>query len=154
MRKGKLAVAVAGLALILSGCNVYGFESDLSSVNEASHGLWRGAWLAAAVVGIFTAILILWPVVFHRRKAGDPEYPKQSQYNIPVEVAYTVIPFIIVAVLFAFTAKAETTITAKQPDKVQHEITVNAIQWSWQFTYPEAGADATVTGTPAQAPTL
>ena len=154
MRKGKLAVAIAGLALILSGCNVYGFESDLSSVNEASHGLWRGAWLAAAVVGIFTAILILWPVVFHRRKAGDPEYPKQSQYNIPVEVAYTVIPFIIVAVLFAFTAKAETTITAKQPDKVQHEITVNAIQWSWQFTYPEAGADATVTGTPAQAPTL
>ena len=86
MRKGKLAVAVAGLALILSGCNVYGFESDLSSVNEASHGLWRGAWLAAAVVGIFTAILILWPVVFHRRKAGDPEYPKQSQYNIPVEI--------------------------------------------------------------------
>ena len=154
MRRGKLAVAVAGLALILSGCNVYGFESDLSSVNEASHGLWRGAWLAAAVVGIFTAILILWPVVFHRRKAGDPEYPKQSQYNIPVEVAYTVIPFLIVAVLFAFTAKAETTITAKQPDKVQHEITVNAIQWSWQFTYPEAGADATVTGTPAQAPTL
>ncbi|MEN9678933.1 MAG: hypothetical protein RLZ57_62 [Actinomycetota bacterium] len=154
MRKGKLAVAIAGLALTLSGCNVYGFESDLSSVNEASHGLWRGAWLAAAVVGIFTAILILWPVVFHRRKAGDPEYPKQSQYNIPVEVAYTVIPFLIVAVLFAFTAKAETTITAKQPDKVQHEITVNAIQWSWQFTYPEAGADATVTGTPAQAPTL
>ena len=84
MRKGLLATVFVALALTLSGCNVYGFEADLSSVNQSSHGLWRGAWLTAGVVGIFTAILILWPAVFHRRKAGDPEYPKQSQYNIPI----------------------------------------------------------------------
>ena len=156
-KKAILAGIFAISALVLTGCkngSVYGFESDNSSVNETSWHLWRGAWLAAAVVGIFTAILILWPVFRHRRREGDPEYPKQTQYNVPVEVAYTVIPFIIVAVLFYFTARDENTITAKEPSKVMHTIDVTGIQWSWQFGHEDGGAKAVVTGTPAQPPTL
>jgi cytochrome c oxidase subunit 2 len=34
------------------------------------------------------------------------------------------------------------------------EITVEGIQWSWQFGYPEAGEKAIVTGTPEKPPTL
>ena len=152
-----LGVSIALGALALTGCengSVYGYEKDLSSVNEVSWHLWRGAWLAAAVVGIFTAVLILWPVLRHRRKEGDPQYPKQTQYNVPVEVAYTIIPFIIVAVLFYFTARDEATIIAKEPSKVMHTIDVTGIQWSWQFGHQDGGPAAVVTGTPAQPPTL
>ena len=155
-RKALLASLFALSALVLTGCkngSVYGFESDISSVNETSWHLWRGAWLAAGVVGIFTAILILWSVLRHRRKEGDPQYPKQTQYNVPVEILYTVIPFIIVAVLFYFTAIKENKIIDKT-SPVKHEISVEGIQWSWQFGYPEAGENAVVTGTPAQPPTL
>ena len=156
IKRGFLLGAVLSITTIaLTACgSVYGYESDISSVNETSWHLWRGAWLAAGVVGIFTAVLILWPVFRHRRKDGDPQYPKQTQYNIPVEVAYTVIPFIIVAVLFYFTARDEATITAKEPSKVMHTIDVTGIQWSWQFGYQDGGAKAVVTGTPAQPPTL
>ena len=84
-------LSISAIALTACSGSVYGYESDITSVNETSWHLWRGAWLAAGVVGIFTAILILWPVFRHRRKEGDPEYPKQTQYNIPVEIAYTVI---------------------------------------------------------------
>ncbi len=130
-----------------------GFEKNLSSVNDTSLSLWQGAWIAAGVVGVFTAILILWPVFRHRRK-GD-EVPKQTQYNIPTEVAYTLIPFIIVAVLFYFTAKDETKITKVSPSNVAvHDITVNAIQWSWQFTYKDSPAAPTITGTPEKPPLL
>ena len=156
-RKASLVARLALGSLLLTGCkngSVYGYESDLSSVNEVSWHLWRGAWLAAAVVGIFTAALILWPVLRHRRKEGDPQYPKQTQYNIPVEVAYTIIPFIIVAVLFYFTARDEAKIIAKEPSKVMHTIDVTGIQWSWQFGYQDGGPNAVVTGTPAQPPTL
>lgn len=155
--KARFGALISISALALTGCkngSVYGFEPDITSVNETSWHLWRGAWLAAAVVGIFTAILILWPLFRHRRKEGDPQYPKQTQYNVPVEVAYTVIPFIIVAVLFYFTARDETTITAKEPSKVMHTIDVNGIQWSWQFGYKDGGEKAVVTGTPSQPPTL
>ena len=147
--------------VFLTSCSVdelrgFGFEEGVTSVNDTSMGLWQGAWVAAGVVGLITLILILWPIVFHRKK--NEEFPKQTQYNVPVEVAYTVIPFIIVAVLFAYTARAQNEIKEVTPVTNQsvkvHDITVNAIQWSWQFTYKEAGPDATVTGTPAQPPTL
>jgi cytochrome c oxidase subunit 2 len=129
-----------------------GFSPDATSVNQASHSLWINAWIAAGVVGVFTAILILWPVFFHRKK--DNAFPKQTQYNVPVEVAYTVIPFIIVGVLFFYTARAESKITHLDKGTPAHSIHVNGIQWSWQFTYDDAASKPTVTGTPDQPPVL
>ena len=150
------ALLFAPLTLLLTGCakvSGLGFEEGLSSVNDVSLSLWQGAWIAGGVVGVFTLILILWPAIFHRAKASKGEFPKQTQYNVPVEVAYTIIPFIIVAVLFYFTAVKETKIVEKTTN-YKHEIKVEGIQWSWQFAYPEAGPKAVVTGTPAQPPTL
>jgi cytochrome c oxidase subunit II len=162
MLKRSLAlVAALSSSIFLAGCSSqefrgFGFEEGLSSVNDASLGLWQGAWIAAAVVGLITMVLIIWPIAFHRKK--NEEFPKQTQYNIPVEVAYTVIPFIIVAVLFAYTARAQNEIKQVTPvssqSEVVHDITVNGFQWSWQFTYEEAGPGTTVTGTPAKPPTL
>lgn len=153
--RGRTLALIAPLLLVLTGCSSvpgFGYKKGLSSVNDTSLTLWQGAWITAAVVGVFTAGLILWASIFHRKKSE--EFPKQTQYHIPVEVAYTIIPFIIVAVLFAFTARDESRITNKSPVGVMHDISVNAIQWSWQFTYPEAGPNATITGTPQQRPIL
>ena len=142
-RRGLVLLAPAFFAL--TGCARdadSGFSGDVSSVNQISHSLWTNAWLAAAVVGVFTAILIVWPAIFHRAPKNGPEFPKQTQYNVPIEVAYTIIPFVIVAVLFYFTAVKENEITKPQSN-VQHEIAVNGIQWSWQFTYLDAGKNVT-----------
>jgi cytochrome c oxidase subunit II len=155
-RSMRLGLITASLLLTLTGCSQVsglGFPEGVSSVNDISLSLWQGSWIAGGVVGVITLILILWPAVFHRAHASKGEFPKQTQYNIPVEVVYTVIPFIIVAVLFYFTAVKQEEIVAKSPT-VAHEITVNAFQWSWQFSYPEAGEKAVVTGTPDKPPTL
>ena len=155
----KITSPILASTFLLAGCSSeefrgFGFKEGVTSVNETSFGLWQGAWLAAAVVGVFTMVLILWPAIFHRKK--DESYPRQFQYNIPVEIAYQVIPFLIIAVLFGYTAKAQTEIKSVSPATATdvHDVTVNAIQWSWQFTYEEAGPGTTVTGTPAQPPTL
>ena len=150
------ALLLTPLALFLTGCaqvSGLGFEEGITSVNDISLSLWQGSWIAAAVVGVFTLILILWPAVFHRAKASKGEFPKQTQYNVPMEVAYTIIPFIIVAVLFYFTAVKQNEIV-ERTTTYAHEITVEGFQWSWQFGYPEAGPKAVVTGTPANPPTL
>jgi len=152
----RLGLVIAPMTLALSGCSQVsglGFPEGVSSINDISLSLWQGAWIAAGVVGVITLILILWPAVFHRAKASKGEFPKQTQYNVPVEIVYTVIPFIIIAVMFYFTAVKENEIVQKCPT-VAHEISVNGIQWSWQFGYPEAGENAIVTGTPEKPPTL
>jgi cytochrome c oxidase subunit II len=158
IKRTTLALSALFITISLSSCgrkNIsgLGYEPNLSSVNDTSLSLWQGAWIAAAVVGAFTLALILWPAIRHRRK-GDA-FPKQTQYNITTEIAYTIIPFIIVAVLFYFTVKDQSIITkvdAAQP--APHKIHVNGMQWSWQFTYEDKGENATVTGTPAEPPVL
>lgn len=132
-----------------------GFEKGVSSVNDHSLSLWQGAWIAAGVVGVITLTLIFWTLIFHRKK--DDAFPKQTAHNNFVEVIFTIIPFIIVAVLFYFTAVKESAITKVSADsQVSHQIEVVGIQWSWQFKYKDAGdfPAATITGTPAQPPTL
>ena len=159
-RPVRFAALIAPALLLLSGCSFQskdisglGFPKGVSSVNDVSLSLWQYSWIAAGVVGVITLILILWPAVFHRAHASKGEFPKQTQYNIPVEILYTIIPFLIVAVLFYFTAVKENKITDKTTP-VKHEISVEGIQWSWQFAYPEAGPKAVVTGIPAEPPTL
>lgn len=55
---------------------------------------------------------------------------------MPIEALYTVVPLIIVSVLFYFTARDESKLldTSKKPD-----LTVNVVgfQWSWCFNYVE-----------------
>lgn len=79
-RKRALVLLAAPLTLLLSGCSKVsglGFEEGLSSVNDITLSLWQGAWIAGAVVGVITLVLILWPAVFHRAKASKGEFPSR-----------------------------------------------------------------------------
>jgi cytochrome c oxidase subunit II len=161
-RKARLvSVAVAGATLLLTtGCSsadlpAFGMP-DRNVTNQAPRilSLWQGSWIAALAVGAVTWGLILWPVVFYRRKRTHTGLPVQTRYNLPIEVFYTVVPIIMIAVFFYFTARDEERIEklSAHPD---HTITVTAVQWSWQFTYDsDGGPGATTTGTPAKPPTL
>jgi cytochrome c oxidase subunit 2 len=127
---------------------------DATNQSERILSLWQGSWIAALAVGVITWGLILWPAIAFRRKRGATDLPPQTRYNLPIEVFYTVVPVIMIAVFFYFTARDEEKImhVSSNPD---HTITVTAVQWSWQFTYDtDGGPDATTTGTPAKPPTL
>lgn len=111
--------------------------------------LWQGSWVAAFAVGIVVWGLILWSVIFHRKKSEA--LPPQVRYNLPIEVLYTAVPFVIIAVLFYFTARDQNYLNefSEKPDV---QVNVVAFQWSWQFDYPQHGVS--VTGIPGQDPTL
>lgn len=73
----------------------------------------------------------------------------QTRYHLPMEVLYSVAPFLVIAVLFYFTVVVQTEVneTSPDPDVV---VEVVAFQWSWQFNYrdgigAEAGTVATST---------
>ena len=94
------------------------------------------------IVGGFVALLILWAVFRYRRRSD--EMPRQFHENIIVEVLYTVIPILIVAVLFVFTVITENNVDATQPVNATVTSTgtpivnvrVTAFQWGWRFDYP------------------
>lgn len=110
--------------------------------------LWQGFSIGAVIVGGITTVLIIWAVLRYRRK-GD-NIPKQSQYHVPLELTYTIIPVLIVLGLFAATIVVENKEVANPKTAVT--INVNAFQWGWKFSYP--GQDVVVVGQTTQDPEM
>ena len=140
-RRAKLGVlAVTGLvALTATGCDVneakrLGVPEPATKEAPIILHLWQGSWIAALAVGALVWGLILWSVIFHRRKRHGIEIPQQTRYNVPIEVLFTVVPFIMIAVLFFFTAKDESKLLEL---KKNPQVNVNVVgrQWSWSFNY-------------------
>ena len=140
---------VAGLvglvALLATGCSAseviaFGWPEGVTEQAERMRTLWIGSVIASLVVGVIVWVLILWPVAFHRRRTD--QIPRQFQYNLPVEIAYTVLPLVIVTVLFYFTATTQNFVQAKVEDP-DLRVGVVGFQWNWEFQYlqDEAGSD-------------
>ncbi|MGC8921361.1 cytochrome c oxidase subunit II [Streptomyces sp. PG2] len=142
MRRKLLQALTAGLVLVTAtGCTYKDFPRlgmPTPTTEEAPRilSLWQGSWAAALAVGCLVWGLILWSAFFHRRSRTKVEVPPQTRYNMPIEALYTVVPLIIVSVLFYFTARDESKLldTSKKPD-----VTINVVgfQWSWGFNYIE-----------------
>ena len=85
-------------------------------------------------MGVLVWALTFWTITFHRRKADSPDFPRQTAYNVPLELLYTAIPFLIIAVLFYFTVVVQTKVE-KIEDNPGVTVDVTAFQWNWRFAY-------------------
>ncbi|GHE51017.1 cytochrome c oxidase subunit II [Streptomyces longispororuber] len=142
MRRKLLQALTAGLVLVTAtGCTYkdfprLGMPTPVTEEAPRILSLWQGSWAAALATGVLVWGLILWSVIFHRRSRTKVEVPAQTRYNMPIEALYTVVPLIIVSVLFYFTARDESKLLALD-DKPKHTINVVGYQWSWGFNYIE-----------------
>ncbi|MDT0444089.1 MULTISPECIES: cytochrome c oxidase subunit II [unclassified Streptomyces] len=133
---------IAGLVLATAtGCTSedfprLGMPTPVTEEAPRILSLWQGSWAAALVTGVLVWGLILWSVFFHRRSRTKVEVPPQNRYNLPIEALYTLVPLIIVSVLFYFTARDQTELM-KTSDEPDHIINVVGFQWSWAFNYIE-----------------
>mgnify|MGYP003424616516 FL=1 len=85
--------------------------------------------------------------------------PRQTRYNLPMEILYTLVPFLIIGVLFFYTVQAQDKLLAKAPNDAVHTINVLGQKWSWTFNYmedknPAGGAIVHEGGTIEQIPDL
>ncbi len=134
--------ALAVLLLALAGCSPndtftrMGFPDPITKQGAITLSLWQGSWIAGLLVGAVVWGMILIAVLFHRRR-GD-KLPPQVRYNMPIEILYTVVPFVLIAVLFYYTAKDENSVDAI-PANPAVTVDVTGFQWSWQFDYPQSG---------------
>ncbi|MBA2309749.1 MAG: cytochrome c oxidase subunit II, partial [Pseudonocardiales bacterium] len=161
-RAARLAGLSAVVALLTTGCSVQdvlrlGWPVGVTPQAEAMRELWIWSVLAALVVGVIVWGLILWTVVFHRKKAGDDTLPRQTQYNLPLEIIYTVIPFLIVAGLFVATVVVQNFVNVDEP---RPDVTVDVVasQWNWRFDYQgksgPSGETISTQGTAEEIPLL
>ncbi len=143
------AVLAAMLLIGTAGCTNndftrLGMPDPITKQGHATLVLWQGSWVAALGVGVVVWGMIIWAIIFHRKRAGQP-VAHQVRYNMPIEMLYTVVPLVMVGVLFFFTARDENYID-KLPAHPQVRVTVIGFQWSWQFQYPQWKVPGSGTG--------
>jgi len=162
-RLGILAL-IAGSSSLLAGCagqaGANGLPSSPGITNHTGRviDLWNYSWLAALVVGVITWGLIIWTVAMYRKRKGDDKLPMQTRANVPLELMYTIVPLIMLAVLFRWTA---TDVAIVKDVSGPADVHIQAIgkQWAWDFNYLDdnvysAGVQAKLTGKPGVEDTL
>lgn len=146
------ALGALAIPFLLAGCQLPTFGAYKGSTSQARDALklWQGFFIAGIVVVGIVFLLILWAVLRYRRRSDA--MPRQTQYHTLLEIVYTVVPILIVGVLFAFTF-----ITENEVDKVAANpavvVNVTAFQWGWKFQYPHDGG-IKVQGVETEAPQM
>src|SRR5690242_87025 len=92
-----LSLLLGGTTVLLSGCSwsdalALGWPKGITPEAHLNRELWIGSMIAALVVGAIVYVMLFWTVVFHRKKKGEQELPRQFGYNMPLELALTVTP--------------------------------------------------------------
>ena len=157
LRRWRAALGVGTVLLLASGCSArealsFNQPDPASEQAPIMADLWFGAWVAVAVVGVFTGGLILFAAIRFRRRPGDSA-PKQLRYNIPLELMYTVVPLVMILGMFFFTARDQVELT-KVSENPDHTVGVIGFRWSWAFNYLEEGVYDVGTAEPDDTPTL
>ena len=156
VRAARLAAVLLPTVALASGCGVrdtyervlnVGFPEPVTLQGENIYNLWLGSAAAALVVGVAVWILIF--IAGYKYRKRSEQLPRQVRYNLPIEVLYTVVPFVIIAVLFYYTTVSQNFVNQLSDDGDGNgngaDVTIGVVgfQWNWQFNYVDEGVGVT-----------
>lgn len=97
--------------------------------------------ILAAIIFSIVAALVAYSLLRYRARAGAGE-PRQVFGSRRFEIAWTVIPLLIVTVLFVVTVRAMSLIDAPQWANRPPDLIVTGHQWWWEARYPNGAVTA------------
>lgn len=106
-----------------------GNAADIAQLHNIIMGI-------AVVIFVIVEGMLLYSVIRFRRR-DEAEMPRQLHGSVPVEVAWTVAPAIVVVVLMVLTFRTMRTVA--EPPVGTLNVQVVGHQWWWEFRYPDLG---------------
>jgi cytochrome c oxidase subunit 2 len=131
------AGAFADTAQRLSPTNIF---APASTPAKSIFGL--SLFVLAVTGAIFSVVfmLLLYSVVkFRKRKNDDGREPPQVYGSNQVELAWTIIPILIVVALFMATARVIAVVQKTSPPSNAIAVTAIGHQFWWEYRYPDLG---------------
>jgi cytochrome c oxidase subunit II len=125
------ALAIGG-ALLLSGCA----GKVVTKTGHEAAQLYNVVLVMATVVFVAVEAAIIWQIVKYRRRrhAERTGLPPQIHGNTAIEVLWTALPSIVIAILFVLSIVVYTKVNA-EPANPALTIRVTGFQWQWRFDY-------------------
>ena len=143
------AIAVGLVGLLLAARLCLAAPADSSQVpnifrpaSTPADSIFHLSLLVLTVTGLIFLVvfgLILYAIVKFRRRGEDGREPPPIYGSNQVELAWTVIPVLIVLVLFLATARVIHSIQDAPEPPGSVEITVIGHQFWWEVRYPQLG---------------
>lgn len=151
------AIIVLSLVLIAVGYLV-ATSVDLSWLMPAQASeravlvdrLFRFMMGIATVVFLIVEGALIYAVLRFRQKPGDESDARPVHGNYTLEIVWTLIPAVIVAVIGVYSYRVLTEVERVPDDPLV--VRVISQQFSWRFEYPESGVSANVLHLPVDRP--
>jgi cytochrome c oxidase subunit 2 len=133
--------AAAAVVVLLAGCsevknNGQNSLQPKSSQADKIYDLFVPIAIIAIVVGIGIMVATVFLAVKFRYRPGKNENPKQIHGNTRLEIGWTIVPALLLAII-AVPTVATIFDLAQNPGPSALQVTVEGKQWWWQFSYPE-----------------
>jgi cytochrome c oxidase subunit 2 len=95
--------------------------------------------LITAAIFVVVGALIVFTIARFRRRGADPDHqePAQVYGSNQIEVAWTVIPILIVFVLIGVSARVIAAVQNASPPASALHVTLVGHQWWWEVDYPD-----------------
>jgi cytochrome c oxidase subunit 2 len=100
------------------------------------------AQFVLAITGLIFAgvsALLVYALVRYRRRPGDMNEPPQVFGSTQIELSWTIIPILIIVVLFLGTARVLFSVQDAPKPPTALNLTVIGHQFWWEFRYPDYG---------------
>jgi cytochrome c oxidase subunit 2 len=141
-RRALLALCVGGIGLLATACDALeGPENDQNTLRprgsaaETIDNLFNPVLIVSVIVGVFILVAVVFVAVKFRHRPGEREDVPQVHGNTRLEVAWTIIPALILAVIAVPTVRTIFDLDEEPADAMVVEVIGK--QWWWEFRYPD-----------------
>ena len=135
------AMAQDGLEIIGKPVNgKMGFQPAATELAQELHQLDHMILVIITVITLFVVALIGWVIVRYNRKANPT--PSTFTHHTPIEIAWTVVPIIILVFIGAFSLP----VLFKQQEIPEGDITIKVTGYQWYWGYEYVGTDLAYDG--------
>jgi cytochrome c oxidase subunit 2 len=130
------AALAAAAAFLLSGCA----GRVITRTGHDTASLYNVVLVMATIVFVAVEAAIIWQAVKYRRRRGAERagLPPQVHGNTQIEILWTAIPSVIIAILFVLSIVGYTKVNSEAANPAL-TVRVTGYQWQWRFEYMKNG---------------
>jgi cytochrome c oxidase subunit 2 len=131
---------LVGCAALLAACGNENGQNSLDPKGPSAEkidNLFLPILALAIVIGIAVLTATVYFAIRFRHREGHPDNPKQIHGSTPLEIGWTIVPALILAVVAVPTVATifDLAETPKGPEVLK--VDVEGKQWWWQFVLPK-----------------
>ena len=130
-------IATVNIATVAVPTENLSIFDPVSPVSTTIRDLFMLVFGVIGIIFVITEGALVWSIFRYRSKGDETSEPPQIYGSNPIELAWTVIPVIIVFVLFLVTTRTIYSLDLQEPPEGALRVKVTGHQWWWEFQYED-----------------